>query len=86
MALQHKSEGSLGPEQEEGKRRWAEQQSGISTVTETSEPSCAQQTFSSHSPILLRDDRAYYKFIRIFHKAYHLLQNYMCMCHTGVKA
>lgn len=38
MAMQHKWEGSQGPEQEEGRRRWAGQRSKISTATRTSDP------------------------------------------------
>lgn len=49
MAVQHKSEGSAGPEQEEGTGRWAEQQqqqAGISTVTQALNQARELQTFS----------------------------------------
>lgn len=61
MAVQHKSEGSAGPEQEEGTGRWAEQQqAGISTVTEALNQAESCRHFPSRSLISLHNDGVCY--------------------------
>lgn len=57
MAVQHKSEGSLGPEQEEGRGRWSRAagraESPPRSPNEALNPASGQQTVSSFVPWLL---------------------------------
>lgn len=78
MAVQRKSEGCAGPEQEEGTGRWAEQQqqqAGISTVTEALNQAESCRHFPSRSLISLHKDQGVLLMNRqTTVKEYHLLE------------